>query len=111
MTTAAERARNVKVFVDEIKNGARGRTMPESSYFRAAGSKPGVAYGVTINFLSGHWCDCRGHLSKMGAHKRRGEKQNVENREHWCKHVHAVLANPVLLADGIKNRRLTLKGE
>ena len=95
----------MRVFIDEIKNGKEGATSPESSYFRSSSdSNPGAAYDVTVNYVTGHWCTCRGNLSKKGSFSRRGEKQSVLNAAHWCKHVKAVLSDSQLLDDGIENR-------
>lgn len=98
-----------RVHPDPIKNGSTGRTSPDSCYFRVSGSKPGSAYGVTINYLTGHWCECRGNLSKRGAFSRRGERQSTSIAAHWCRHVKAVLANPVLIEDSMTDRLEQIK--
>ncbi len=95
----------MKIMVNTIKNASVGSTSTASSYFIAAGSKPGAAYDVTINTETGHFCTCRGHLSKMGAAKRRGFKPEVTTAGHWCKHVKGVLANAALLNVGRVDRK------
>ena len=103
----ANRAANVRVFLDEIKNTTRGATSPFSSYYRAAGSKPGVAYEVTVNFDTGHWCDCRGNLSMKASFRKRWEKRDAHTAAHWCKHIKAVMTNPAILDAGTENRAAT----
>ena len=95
----------IAIAVDTVKNHDRAETTRESVYYTAAGSKPGTAYGVTINAVTGHWCTCKGNLSKRSAAVRRGFKRDPGTREHWCKHVVAILANPKVLLDGIINRK------
>ena len=95
----------VIVGVDTVKNHDRAETTRESVYYHAAGSKAGVTYGVTINAVTGHWCTCKGNISKRSVAIRRGFKRDPATREHWCKHVIAVLGNPKVLLDGIVHRK------
>ena len=99
----------MSALINEFKNGSLGRTSPDSSYYFVASGSSSAMHEVTINSATGHWCSCRGNGSKLGAHRRRGTKQNPAIFTHWCKHVVEVLRNQVLLAEGVADRHEQIK--
>lgn len=95
--------------INEFKNGSLGRTSPDSSYYFVASGSSSRMYDVTINSTTGHWCNCRGNGSKLGASRRRNVTRNPALHSAWCKHVQEVLKNQVLLAEGVANRHEQVK--
>ena len=84
------------VQVDRYKNESTGRsgsrrergTAKESLYFGVEGSG-GNTYGTTLNYSTGHWCECRGMKSKVRKFGAVGTL-NPKNPQHWCKHINEV---------------------
>ncbi len=99
----------MSAIINEFKNGTHGRTSVDSSYYFVASGSSSRTYEVTINSTSGHWCNCRGNVSKLGASRRRNISRNPALHSAWCRHVQEVLKNQVLLADGVANRNAQLK--
>ncbi len=80
------------VQVDRMKNqspkGKKRETAKESLYF-AVDASGGGSYEATLNYSSGHFCSCRGMISKI---RKFGPVPTlgVRNPQHWCKHVNEV---------------------
>jgi hypothetical protein len=80
------------VQVDRFKNeralGKKRTTAKESLYFGVDGSG-GNVYEATLNYDTGHFCQCRGMLSKI---RKFGAVSVLDprNAQHWCKHVNQV---------------------
>ena len=80
------------VQVDRLKNespvGKKRATAKESLYFGVDGSG-GNIYEATLNYDTGHFCSCRGMLSKI---RKFGAVSVLDTRnpQHWCKHVNQV---------------------
>lgn len=75
------------ISVDRIKNESRGKrgTAKESLYFGVLGSR-GNSYGVTLNYDTGHFCECKGMISKVRKYGAVGTL-DTRNPQHWCKHI------------------------
>jgi hypothetical protein len=99
----------MSALINEFKNGSLGGTSPDSSYYFVASGSSSRTYEVTINSTTGHWCSCKGNVSKLGAAERRHVTRNPALHSAWCKHVQEVLKNQVLLADGVANRAEQIK--
>jgi hypothetical protein len=88
--------------IDRIKNQSPGKrgTGKESIYFNAGSDSSSSTYDVTLNYDTGHFCSCRGMLSKIRKH---GAVGSLNARQplsisgppmHWCKHIKAVRSAP-----------------
>ncbi len=99
----------MSAIINEFKNGTVGRTSPDSSYYFVASGSSSRTYEVTINSTTGHWCNCRGNTSKLGASRRRGINRNPALHSSWCKHVQEVLRNQDLIAASVANRHEAIK--
>ena len=81
--------------IDNRKNAGSAGTK-DSTYFAAGSDSSSSTYGVTLNYGTGHWCDCRGMIAKK---KKFGSVadpyQNVsitQTSRHYCKHITSVRA-------------------
>ena len=95
------------ITIDLNRSAKLGRTSPLSSYFTAASESSPSVYEVTINFDTGHFCTCRGHLSKVGANKRKGLKMTGDGTANpflHCKHVRTIMQNHDVLEAGMDAR-------
>lgn len=94
--------------VDRMKNESRGRrgTAKESLYFGVLGSG-GNNYGVTLNYDSGHFCECKGMISKIRKFGAVGTL-DTRNSNHWCKHVNEA-RSPAAFELRIEARRIRNK--
>ncbi len=95
--------------INEFKNGTLGRSSPDSSYYFVASGSSSRTYDVTINSTTGHWCSCKGNISKRNSARIQSIRRNPAMHSHWCKHVVEVLKDQVLLADGVANRNEAIK--
>jgi hypothetical protein len=88
--------------IDRIKNQSPGKrgTGKESLYFNAGSDSSSSTHDVTLNYDTGHFCSCRGMLSKIRKH---GAVGTLNVRQplsvsgpamHWCKHIKAVRSAP-----------------
>lgn len=88
--------------IDRIKNQSPGKrgTGKESIYFNAGSDSSSSTHDVTLNYDTGHFCSCRGMLSKIRKH---GAVGTLNARQplsvsgpamHWCKHIKAVRSAP-----------------
>lgn len=95
--------------VDRMKNEARGRrgTAKESLYFGVLSSTTDKNYGVTLNYDTGHWCECRGMTSKVRKFGAVGTLDG-RNSNHWCKHVNEA-RSPAAFELRIEARRIRNK--
>jgi hypothetical protein len=99
-------ANEVRVQVDSIRNGHRGRTSLDSLYFTAATMGRGSVkpYQVTLNYspaANGHWCTCKGMISKR---RKYGSESDPNVKQHWCKHIQAVMEDELMQVAGVLDR-------
>lgn len=88
--------------IDRQANNSPGKkgTGKESIYFNVDSDSSSGTYNVTLNYDTGHFCSCRGMLSKIrkfGAVPTLDARQALrlpKTSQHWCKHVHAVRSAP-----------------
>ena len=95
------------VQVDRYKNqsptGKKRATAKESLYFSVDGSK-GNSYENTLNYDTGHWCQCRGMWSKVRKFGAVGTL-DTRNPQHWCKHINEV-RSPAAFELRVEARRI-----
>jgi hypothetical protein len=100
------------ISVDTIKNQSSGKrgTAKDSLYFNVGSDSSSATHDVTLNYGTGHFCTCRGMISKIrkfGAVSTLNTHQSLSlppTSRHFCKHIHAVRsADPELR---IEARRL-----
>lgn len=95
------------VQVDRYKNespkGKKRFTAKESLYFSVDGSK-GNSYEATLNYDTGHFCSCRGMISKI---RKFGAVPELDTRnpQHWCKHIGEV-RSPAAFELRVEARRI-----
>ncbi len=75
-------------FKNETPKGKKRATAKESLYFSVDGSK-GDSYEDTLNYDTGHWCTCRGMISKVRKFGAVGGL-DTRNPQHWCEHINEV---------------------
>jgi hypothetical protein len=105
-------AKAIGIQVDNGSNQSTGSkgTSKDSLYFRAEASGSGD-YQVTLNYGTGHWCTCRGMVSKVrkfggiGGHNPNQNLRLQQTERHHCKHIHAVRsADPSIRIEARKIR-------
>jgi hypothetical protein len=96
------------VQVDRYKNesptGKKRATAKESLYFSVDSGSSNTSYEATLNYDTGHFCNCRGMISKI---RKFGAVPTLDKRnpQHWCKHVNEV-RSPAAFELRVEARRI-----
>ncbi len=90
-------------FKNETPTGKKRATAKESLYFSVDGSG-GNSYEDTLNYDTGHWCTCRGMISKVRKFGAVGGL-DTRNPQHWCKHI-AEVRSPAAFELRVEARRI-----
>ena len=90
-------------YKNELPKGKKRATAKESLYFAVDGSG-GNSYEATLNYDTGHFCSCRGMISKIRKFGAVGTL-DPRNPQHFCKHVNEI-RSPAAFELRIEARRI-----